>query len=117
MSITDCIGVWSRCGCVTIIVLYTETLSKHGWCHKQLVLTNLFFITHLKAKQTIIYLLCIYAPFTQRTVSDVLDTNRQCVWSVMEQVHISQSNKTGLSLPTWMDGCTFSSCIGVGEGG
>ena len=31
--------------------------------------------------------------------------------------HISQSNKTGLSLPTWMDGRTFSPCVGVGEGG
>lgn len=37
--------------------------------------------------------------------------------SVLEQVHISQSNKTGLSLPTWIDGCTFSPCVGVGEGG
>lgn len=46
------------------------------------------------------YLVCVYFP-----VNDA------------EQVHISQSNKTGLSLPTWMDGCTFNPCVGVGEGG
>lgn len=43
------------------------------------MLNSLFFITHLKAKQTIIYLLCIYVPVAHRTVSDVLDTNRPSV--------------------------------------
>lgn len=43
------------------------------------MLNNVIFITHLRAKQTFIYLACNYFPFTQRTVNDVLDTNRQSV--------------------------------------
>ena len=32
----------------------------------------------------------------------------RCVRGSWRQVHVSPSNKTGRSLPTWTDGCTFS---------
>ncbi len=60
-----------------------------------------------------------------RTVKAIFNSICICVrlfflwtmrWSALEQVHMSRSNKAGLSLPTWMDVCTFNPCVGVGGG-